>query len=603
MQKLRARVKLFVAVIATTLLTMYPYQAFAETLGDTTTTIQAEASPQPATTTSPQPETQTSEPEHTYTYDPATGHWNTEEWQYSQGGGAYQKTPAPVAPVSEPPAGTTPTQPTSPISNQTDISADTTTNLSNQITSTATSGDASVTHNTLGGSATSGDAHVDTTLLNMVNSTLGADSNQKVAQFTQDITGDVNGDIILNPLLLKAMLEAKASDNSQTTISANTNQSIANNIQLNATSGNATVSGNTQAGSATSGNATAVANVVNILNSMIAANQSFVGTINIYGNLNGDILIAPDFIPQMIANNGGSSAPATTQVSSKDSQSIVNTISAAANSGAASVLGNTSAGSATSGSANSNIVIFNLSGHEVVAQNSLLVFVNVLGKWVGVIVDAPQGATAAMIGNGVSSNTETPDLVVNADSKQGITNTITVDASSGNALVSRNTNAGNAISGNATALVNVANVTNNQLSLGGWFGVLFINVFNNWFGSFGIDTPYGNPIMTPVSQPIAGAAPAGSTPIGFRPNQAHANRPQLYTYLNTITKSSAAATPDSNVKVASAKTTGATNTNQPVLGTSTPATTTDPSLISQILTTAGVVVFISLVALGAKRFL
>lgn len=577
---------------------MYPYQAFAETLGDTATSAQTEASPQPAATISPQPETQTSEPEHTYTYDPATGHWNTEEWQYNKDGSAYEKAPAPA---TEPPAETTPTQLTSPTSNQTDIAADTTTNVSNQVTSTATSGDASVTHNTLGGSATSGDAHVDTTLLNMVNSTLGADSNQKVAQFTQNITGDVNGDIILNPLLLKAMLEAKASGGSQTTVNANTDQTLANNIQLNATSGTATVSGNTTAGNATSGNATAVANVVNILNSMIAANQSFVGTINIYGNLNGDILIAPDFIPQMIANNG--TAPAATEISSKDSQSIVNTITTAANSGAASVLGNTSAGNATTGNALSNVVIFNLSGHEVVAQNSLLVFVNVLGKWVGVIVDAPQGATAAMIGNGVTSNVSGPDLIVNADSKQGITNTIAVDATSGNAVVSHNTSAGNAVSGNATALVNVANVTNNQFSLGGWFGVLFINVFNDWFGSFGIDTPYGNPIMTPVSQPIAGAAPAGNVPIGFRPNQAYANRPQLYTYLNTTTKSLAAAMPDASATLASAKTATPSTSQPTVLASSTPAATTDTSLLSQVLTTAGVIVFISLVALGAKRFL
>src|SRR5690606_26762954 len=88
-----------------------------------------------------------------------------------------------------------------------------------------------------------------------------------------------------------------------------------------------------------------------------------------------------------------------------DTQSIVNNINTAAASGNANVSNNTQAGNATTGDAQTNVTILNLTGRNVVAANSLLVFVNVLGEWVGVIVDAPAGSTSAALGTGVTENT------------------------------------------------------------------------------------------------------------------------------------------------------------------------------------------------------
>ena len=156
------------------------------------------------------------------------------------------------------------------------------------------------------------------------------------------------------------------------------------------------------------------------------------------------------------------------------------------------VANNTSAGNATTGTASTNAVIFNLTGHNIVASNSLLVFVNVLGKWVGVIVDAPTGATAAALGSGVTSNSVAPNLVIDATNSTQLTNNINLSSKSGNASVSGNTKAGNATTGNATASANVANISGSEVSTSGWFGVLFINVFGSWFGSFGINTAAGD---------------------------------------------------------------------------------------------------------------
>jgi hypothetical protein len=445
------------------------------------------AEPEPAQPEPPQPEAPVAPPPaepvpptnptppETFTYDAEAQKWNSNKWQWDASQNKY--VPATNKPVAEPT-----TEKSSGTTNST-----TNASIANALESIAKTGDAGVLGNTTAGNATTGNASVAANIINNVNSTMTNANNQQAASFVMDIMGDVNGDIMLEPMLLKAMLEAEIAGSTNANLS-NT-ATIGNDIDLAATSGNATVSGNTAAGDATSGSANAMANVMNMVNSMIAANQSFEGTINIYGNLNGDILIAPDFIAQMLANNGISAdASKATRVNARDTQEIVNNVSLAAQTGAALVAGNTTAGNATSGDAETNLVIFNMTGHDIVAENSLLVFINVLGKWVGVIVDAPTGATAAAIGSNVTKNDVSPSMVIDAANETVITNNLTLSATSGNASVTDNTTAGNARTGNATASANIANISNSQLGLTGWFGRLFINVFGTWCGSFGIDT-------------------------------------------------------------------------------------------------------------------
>jgi len=499
------------------------------TTDTTTATAPTTTTSAPTTTDSTQqtaPTTTVEQPKNYY-YDSTTQRWNTDKWTYDPISGTYKA--AVVAP-------TAPTVPDS--TGTTVLDAQTKTEVSNALDSLAKTGNASVSANTLGGSATSGDALASATIINNVNSTLSNANNKEAATFVSDVMGDVNGDIILQPMLLKAMLEAGAATPTNQTVNSSTSTGITNDLQLSAQSGNATVERNTEAGSATSGSAHTVADVINIVNSMIGANQSFMGTINIYGNLNGDILVAPDFLPTLLASNDSNAQspnPSVQVVNAKDTQSIVNNVALAAQTGQAVVTENTQAGASTSGNAMTNVVLFNLSGHEIVANNSLLVFINVLGKWVGVIVDAPSGATAAAIGNGVTKNTTTaPSLAINAVNTTAITNNLNLNSASGDARVASNTSAGNATSGDATASASIANISNSQIGLAGWFGVLFINVFGTWIGSFGVDTSAGDPIVTRTpagSQPTHGSRP--NTVIAFVPRHANAIQPEVYTTIVT----------------------------------------------------------------------
>jgi hypothetical protein len=284
---------------------------------------------------------------------------------------------------------------------------------------------------------------------------------------------------------------------------------------LGASSGDATVANNTTGGNATSGSANAVADVVNMINSVISYGQSFLGVVNIYGNLTGNILVPSDLLNSLLATNDSTSAAptnTTTTVNSTNDQAINNQINTAAQSGQASVDNNTNAGSATSGNATTNVTVFNLTGSQIVGSNSLLVFVNVLGQWVGFIMNAPAGTTAAALGGGITSdNTSNANTSTNNTNNSQINNDILAGANSGNASVNNNTTGGNATSGNSSASVNLLNLDNSDLSLSNWFGILFINVFGNWIGSLeaASSTSSTNTSSTPASSsPVSSAVSA-----------------------------------------------------------------------------------------------
>ena len=500
----------------------------------------------PHYTWSPATKQRTPKDQQIYIYNNTSGKWDCGVWVYIPAnnswaqntltvtqppeGATTQGGPVAVAPV-EPGQNTGDSSSSGPgstsgqsISNNNDVGVNNTTNAGviNNLGSTSASGSANVAGNTVGGSALSGNAQAVANVINMLqsSSSLGATA----ATFTANIDGDVQGDLIIDPGLLQPATnnsDINSTNNLQLNV-ANTGQ-ITNNLDLDATSGDATVADNNKAGNATSGNAQAVANVVNMINSMISANQSFLGVVNINGNFNGNILMPQKFLDSLIASNAPHSDVSISQNSINNAvanisnnSSIANNVDSNAASGVATVAGNTNAGSATSGNAKTNVTIFDLTKVQVTGGNVMLVFVNVLGNWVGVLMNAPAGSTAAAFGGNISSNS-TNNAEFNATNDNSIVNNIGATAVSGAATVSNNTNAGNATSGDAETAINLNNITNSSIDLTGWFGILFINVFGNWNGSFGV--------LSEQAKAVAAAAGNSSgavhepTMFGFAPTQ------------------------------------------------------------------------------------
>lgn len=494
------------------------------------------------------------EPE-TYTYDEASGRWNSTKWVYDPATDVYVPVPTAQNSSTSPTNGDTgeeesvnqdssgETASVDDADNGTaETNVDNDVDIKNGVKSESTTGDAGVTSNTKAGDAKSGQADADVLIINSVHSTVDGETSG-VAFFTMDINGDVNGDITIGPSIDAAEVHTDIDLNSEMNVDNDT--VLTNDVELKAKSGDAIIDKNTEAGSATSGDANAVANVLNLINTVIAANKSFVGTINIYGNLNGDILVSPEFIPQLLASNKASAVEIDMPLSLNlnNDQNIINNIDLSATTGDATVRDNTGAGSAKTGTAQTKLTVLNLTGHKVDAKNSLLVFVNVLGNWVGMIVDAPD-ATSAALGSGVTNHDINVSGTTNIDNKSKIVNNMNLEAESGNASVTSNTKAGDATSGDATASANVANIDTSEFNLTGWFGVLFINVFGTWIGSFGINTEAGTVVPLSGGAVETASDHAPNLEFGFMPKLEH------NTQLNELAKEATTGhTPEEDIKV------------------------------------------------------
>ncbi len=435
---------------------------------------------------------------------------------------ATEETPVPAEPAVSP----TTTSSTQQIENNNDTPTTTeeflaplapvsdgvsTTTVQNGLDSQAETGDATVHHNTTGGNATTGNADVMATILNILSSVTNW-NGAALNTFIQDIDGDVFGDLTIDPRVMSNANYVAKKPADSLVDSFDTDSRITNDINLSATTGNAGVHHNTTGGNATSGDANVLLNLINIINSWAAANQSFLGMININGNLNGDILLPQEFLQQLLASNGGSSAPTgNVAIDTDTTMGIQNNINLEAQTGEASVHHNGQAGNATTGDALTKMTILNLTNRQIIGSDAILVFVNVLGNWVGMIVNAPQGTTAAALGN-ATTNTgygTQGDVDLTGETNAQIVNNINLSARSGDAEVHHNSTAGDATTGDATTSLNLINIINSQLSFSDWFGILFINVFGNWNGSFGVDTAAGEtPVIPEAPAPLVTFTPA-----------------------------------------------------------------------------------------------
>lgn len=408
-----------------------------------------------------------------------------------------------------------------PIANSdTTIDSNQSTTLTNNIGSAAQTGDANVSGNSTAGNATTGNSLASANILNLLGDTSNI-SGSNLDTFVTNITGDSNSDLLIDPTVLGQTISDPITNN----LIFNSEDSgvINNNLDLDAESGNASVQNNGSAGNALSGNAIANANVINVINSDLESQQSFFGIINIYGDLSANISVPSQLFTSILSPSQSSSSSYSSNPSQNNSvnnttfnDSINNQVSTSANSGNALVSNNNAGGNATTGSANNNINEINLINDQIFGNNAFLIFVNNLGSWNGTLLDSPAGTTSAILGNlepqsdtNQYSSSALSNNNTNVIDNEQINNTILANASSGNATVQNNDNAGSATSGNADVNVSLLNIINSNLSVSGWFGVLFINVFGTWNGSLNVAQP---PAVTTILNGNDGSTSSSSSP-------------------------------------------------------------------------------------------
>jgi hypothetical protein len=457
------------------------------------------------------------------------------------------QSPAPTVTVTENPNSSTAVSTNNP--NSTTINTSKTeASINNTVDSSVSSGDATASKNTTVGDITSGDVEALVTIVNMLQSSVNLHGNQPIL-FTHNVTGAVHGDLVIDPAVLASLGTTSGVYGDGSSANLSTHATINNSVNVNATSGNASALQNTTAGNVQTGSANSIVNVINLINSAINANQSFIGMINIHGNLNGNILVPQEFVDSVLQANTTDVGSNTDTITTTDNNATVtNTITTNAQSGSATATDNSTSGATNTGDANTKVTLLNLTSSHTTSKNALLVFVNVMGTWVGLILDAPPGSTSAALGSsGNNTARNTTNQTANSENNLHINNSINASSTSGNANGSQNTTVGNVQSGDANVGVNLVNILNSQISLSDWFGVLFINVFGTWHGNFGVQNAVNpnNPITPSTGND--GNSGLNFVPTGSQNYQTQSLTQYLTTYRTTTVQTTSTTMPTKEI--------------------------------------------------------
>lgn len=413
-------------------------------------------------------------------------------------------------------------------------------NIVNNLSQNSSTGDNSNSSNT-GGTSTinTGDANTSGTILNMVNTNA---AGVVVSEFNivDDYTGDYVLDFasnciagcIVGDTVLTNTNNGSGSVNTGT-IDSNENNAtfqnnavdIENNLVLDANTGDNRTDRNTGGDSTIqTGNANVAASVGNFANNNFAGNV-YMGVVNIYGDLNGDIVL-PEIpgcstcgssqINAADSGSGDGSDNLTTinntdeyLLSQNNDANIVNNVNIDANTGENSTDRNTSGNnSIVTGEANLMANVVNIANNNIVGGDWWLVIVNEAGNWIGKILGSPEGTNmAASSGTEISSNPNGEITVSNngngsqshntgsinqstsnattQNNDANIVNNIDLGANTGNNSASRNTGGDNSITtGDANIILNIINFVNNNVAGNGRLFVTLVNVFGSWDGDF-----------------------------------------------------------------------------------------------------------------------
>ncbi|KKT94207.1 MAG: hypothetical protein UW94_C0001G0056 [Parcubacteria group bacterium GW2011_GWA2_45_14] len=408
-------------------------------------------------------------------------------------------------------------------------------NDTTNVDATAKTGGNSQNKNTQADGITTGNASIGVTQVKNDNfTTLGGSSGLNVNGYD----GDYNGDLMLE---FGAMLGSLTGDgggsvravndttgaNSDNQVSINTivdkltevqNDGVINNIlDLAAISGQNEANKNTSGGSIATGDANIAATLVNLLNTTVINGGLWLTVADIFGNLNGNIVL-PEFgalaaaagfgnlAVDAYSNGTGAESDNRIDVEVTEEQTTdinndadINTqVRADAITGQNEAMANTGGGSIVTGDGKVTASNISLANTTVEGGNWGLVVVNALNRWLGFMVGeegqvraltqdetlreiaAQNSQTGANSDNNIDVSEESyDDTLVNNNAV--INNEVTAQAITGQNSANKNTGAGNIQTGDANIEVTAINVANTTVKDGSLF-IAVVNVFGDWFG-------------------------------------------------------------------------------------------------------------------------
>lgn len=342
---------------------------------------------------------------------------------------------------------------------------------------------------------TTGDAITTTNVQNTTNTTT---TNSQIVYQTINIFLSNTGSIDLSEPLQVAQHVASQSDASNSAdvlMNSTTNYATVNNaIVSTADSGNnsASASGSVVINT---GNAYSLVSLLNTVNVTLTDSVIHIVTINIYGNLDGNIIL-PDL------NGTTACTSCSITVNAQNTANVANIVNSQAITGNNTVEGGSDS-NITTGNANSAVNITSVINSILVNELLGQVYINNFGTWDGKYVgsDTTQAVGNSLLLNSLPQTTQnnTQSSVDSIHNTADVTNTVDSLANTGGNTA--HGGKGTLTTGNAYSFVSITNLVNAIFNhTTGFFG--FVNIFGSWHGNIGNASAFVTPTPTPSPSPV-----------------------------------------------------------------------------------------------------
>ena len=331
---------------------------------------------------------------------------------------------------------------------------------------------------------------------------------------------------------------------------------LINNLDLLASSGENQITGND--GTIQTGDAEALLNLFNMVNTNLIGSDWFFGIINLFGELEGDIIlpyelaflgeengegtsstVAANIEPgEGSANQATAEAETSLNVCNINEADLENNVTVLANSGRNEIIGD---GEIETGDADANLNLFNMVNTNIVGSRWLLLVINNFGEWVGDVIgwwgsilsignttlvwvqlpplDDGKGGTTMALNADTGEDSNNLALAQNQNSttienynQATVENNVSVVADTGNNKIEGNS--ANIQTGNAQAFANIFNLINTNIIGNHWYFCM-INIFDRFIGNIMFHRepePYPPPSPEKPSAGTEGVAAAGGPP-------------------------------------------------------------------------------------------
>ncbi len=327
-----------------------------------------------------------------------------------------------------------------------------------------------------------GDAAAVTDIENIINTSV---INSKFIKKTVNLFINTDGDINLSdPMTIASNAIADNTEDEVINVSVTSINNYAylkNDVVNFANTGNNTIEGKNSEAMINTGNAYSIVSLINEVNFVIVNSEVYIITVNIFGNLNGNIIL-----PKISNSSVNCDLCGVSMINNK--ATVHNNVDSNAITGQNSIYAHS--GTIETGEAESNVNLLNVINTNFIGTNTQSLLINVIGSWDGNFLgwsdfDQVEGGGSlsfSQIDSGSSSAECDCITDTNITSEAEVYNNINSTASTGgNKIKGRS---GKITTGNAWSVVSLINLVNsNFINSFGFFG--FINVFGNWTGSIG----------------------------------------------------------------------------------------------------------------------